>query len=59
MWQQVISVYIVMNHLEFLWFPLMEQNLEKPDTSGESRYFRDSERICYSSRYVTRRSSLR
>lgn len=53
MGQQVMSVYIVMHHLEFLRLPLMEQNLEKPDTSGERRYFRESERICYSFRYVS------
>lgn len=35
MLQQVMSVYIVMRHLDS--HPLMEQNLEEPDTSGECR----------------------
>ncbi len=36
MLQQVMSVYIVMHHLDS--HPLMEQNQEEPDTSGESTY---------------------
>ncbi len=36
MLQQIMGVYIVMHHLDY--HPLMEQDQEEPDTSGECRW---------------------